>query len=139
IDKGQPVSELVESLLKTGNFQTVFELVKFVYSSSKDQVADLSIVLVHKAAVGNDKAIQILEKAGLKLTNQVSMLIKKIGIQKNPNVAVIGSLLVKNDIVYEAFVEKIKSKYSNCKFVRTNISNTIGGYYYYKRIKQQKI
>jgi|SRR5690625_94178 Predicted N-acetylglucosamine kinase len=138
-DKGQPFSELEESLLKTGNFQTVFELVKFVYSSSKDQVADLSMVVVDKAAEGNEQAIQILEKAGLKLADQVSMLIKKIGMQKNPNVAVTGSVLVKNDIVYEAFVEKIKSKYSNCKFVRRNISNTIGGYYYYKRIKQQKI
>ncbi len=63
-DKGQTFSDLEVSLLKTGNFQTVFELVKFVYSSSKDQVAELSMVVVEGAEHGNEQAIQILKQAG---------------------------------------------------------------------------
>lgn len=133
-DKGQTFSDLEVSLLKTGNFQTVFELVKFVYSSSKDQVAELSMVVVEGAEHGNEQAIQILKQAGEKLAEQVSMLINKLDMQKNPKIAVTGSVLLKNDIVYEAFESMLKDSYSNNSFIRKDISNTIGGYYYYKKM-----
>lgn len=138
-DKGEPFSELEEALLKSGNFQTVFELVRFVYSASKDQVADLSMIVAAKATEGNEQAIQILKLAGEKLAAQSSLLIEKIDMKEAPKVAVTGSVLMKNDIVYEAFERTLKASYSNCTCIRKDISNTIGGYYYYKKIKQQKI
>lgn len=137
-DKGETYSKLEKKLLKEGDFSTVFELVKFVYASGKDQVANLSMVVVEEASQGNEQAIQLLKEAGLKLANQVSMLIEKIGMHKSPKVAVTGSVLVKNDIVYEAFMKEVKSKYPNGEFVRKNISNTRGGYSYYKRQVTQK-
>lgn len=91
---------------------------KFVYASGKDQVANLSMVVVEEASQGNEQAIQLLKEAGLKLANQVSMLIEKIGMHKSPKVAVTGSVLVKNDIVYETFMKEVKSKYPNGEFVR---------------------
>lgn len=131
-DKGEKFSELEEKLMKQGDFSTIFELVKFVYASSKDQVAELSMVVVKEAEKGNKQAVHILKEAGRKLARQVSMLIQKLKIQNNPKIAVTGSVLVKNDIVYDSFVKELRSKYSNCNFVRENISNTIGGYSYYK-------
>lgn len=131
-DKGEKFSELEEKLMKQGDFSTIFELVKFVYASSKDQVAELSMVVVKEAEKGNKQAVHILKEAGRKLARQVSMLIQKLKIQNNPKIAVTGSVLVKNDIVYDSFVKELRSKYSNCNFVRENISNTIGGYFYYK-------
>src|SRR5699024_1114814 len=137
-DKGETYSKLEKKLMKEGDFSTVFELVKFVYASGKDQVANLSMVVVEEASQGNEQAIQLLKEAGLKLANQVSMLIEKIGMRKSPKVAVTGSVLVKNDIVYEAFMKEVKSKYPNGEFVRKNISNTRGGYSYYKRQVTEK-
>lgn len=133
-DKGEEFSDLEEKLMKQGNFSTIFDLVKFVYASSKNQVADFSMIVVDEAREGDNQAIQILKEAGLKLANQVSMLIEKLGMQKLPKVAVTGSVLLKNDIVYEAFVEGVQSKYVNCEFIREqNSSNTRGGYAYYKK------
>ncbi len=62
------------------------------------------------------------------------MLINKLDMQKNPKIAVTGSVLMKNDIVYEAFENRLKDSYPNGSFIRKDISNTIGGYYYYKKM-----
>lgn len=131
-DKGKKFSELEENLMKQGGFSNIFELVKFVYSSSKDQVAELSMVVVNEAEKGNKQAIEILKEAGQKLADQVSMLIEKLNMQEHPKVAVTGSVLVKNDLVFESFEKFVKEKYRNTEFIRKDISNTIGGYYYYK-------
>src|SRR5699024_890018 len=81
-DKGKKFSELEENLMKQGGFSNIFELVKFVYSSSKDQVAELSMVVVKEAEKGNKQAIEILKEAGQKLADQVAMLIEKLNMQE---------------------------------------------------------
>src|SRR5699024_10265390 len=109
-----------------------FELVKFVYSSSKDQVAELSMVVVKEAEKGNKQAIEILKEAGQKLADQVAMLIEKLNMQEHPKVAVTGSVLEKNDLVFESFEKFVKAKYRHTEVIMKDIFNTIGWYYYYK-------
>lgn len=131
-DEGRKLSTLEQQLLKRGNFESVFDLVKFVYASSKDQVADLSMVVVEGAQNDDAQALEILEKTGRELADQVVLLVKKLGMEKAPKVAVTGSVLLKNDLVYAVFEETVKEKYPDCSFIRKDISNTIGGFYYYQ-------
>lgn len=131
-DQGREYTSLDRKVLDYDAFQTPFELVKFVYSSGKDQIAELAMVVTSEAENGNEEAIEILEDAGRALASQTQLLIEKLQMKTRPNVAVTGSVLVKNDWVYESFKNKLQSVYSNCAFIRKDISNTIGGYYYYK-------
>lgn len=129
-DEGREFSTLEEKVLSFGNFETVFDLVKFVYSSSKDKVAEFSMLAVDEAEKGNNQAIYIFEEAGQDLAKQVILLLKKLGIDDQPKIAVTGSVLLQNDWVYVAFEKAVKAKYPNCQFVREDKSNTIGAYYY---------
>lgn len=130
-DEGREFSTLEARVLSFGNFETVFDLVKFVYASSKDKVAELSMVAVDEAEKGNGQAIQFFEEAGQDLAKQVNLLIQKLELTKKPRVAVTGSVLLQNDWVYASFEKALKDKYPNSHFVREDRSNTIGAYYYY--------
>ena len=131
-DEGREFSDLEEKVLSFGSFETVFELVKFVYSKTKDKISELSMLAVHEAEKGNEEALQLFNEAGEDLANQVLLLIDKLGIKERPKVAVTGSVLLKNDWVFDAFSEKIKAIYPNCKIIRKDQSNTVGAYYYHK-------
>ena len=131
-DEGREFSELEERVLSFGDFDSVTDIVKFVYASSKDKIAELSMVAVDLAEKGNTEAIQIFEEAGQDLGKQVNLLLAKLKLNEEPIVAVTGSVLLQNDWVYASFEKSVKEKYPNCQIVRKDKSNTIGGYYYYK-------
>jgi len=134
-DTGRPYSPLEKQLLQAENFASPFELVKFVYSASKDRIAELSLIVANAAAAGDKEAAQILKEAGKDLAAQTALLIEKLEMMHQPNIAVTGSVLLKNDTVYQAFKEKLRAQFPHSTFVRKNITNTIGGYYYYKQHK----
>lgn len=133
-DEGREFTPLENQLLAHGNFETIFELVKFVYASSKDKIADLSMVVVAGAENGDQQALDILKNTGRELAHQVVLLIKKLGMEEAPTVAVTGSVLIKNDVVYTIFEDAVKDVFPNCTFIRKDISNAIGGYYYHQNL-----
>ena len=135
-DRGRGYTPLEENFMKEANFNSPFELVKFVYSKSKDQIADLSMYIVEAAEQGDQEAIRLFELAGIDLAKQAVMLLKKLGMENQPQVAVTGSVLIKNDWGYESFKETVLSELSNCQFVREDLSNTLGAYYYYQTNKK---
>ena len=131
-DEGREFSELEGKVLSFGDFDTVTDIVKFVYSSSKDKMAEFSMVAVEMAKEGNAEAIRIFEVAGCDLGKQVNLLLAKLKLDDAPKVAVTGSVLLQNDWVFASFEKSVKEKYPTCQIVRKDKSNTIGGYYYYK-------
>jgi len=129
-DTGRPYSPLEKQLLQAENFATPFELVKFVYSTSKDRIAELALIVADAADNQNQEAITLLNEAGKDLATQTALLIKKLEMIHNPKIAVTGSVLLKNEIVYNTFKKQLNKQYPNSSFVRKNTANTIGGYYY---------
>jgi len=132
-DEGRAYTPLEKQLLQAENFATPFELIKFVYSASKDRIAELSLIVANAAQNQNPEAINILNEAGKDLATQTALLIEKLGMIHKPKIAVTGSVLLKNDIVYNTFKKQLRAQFPNSAFVRKNIANTIGGYYYYQQ------
>lgn len=124
---------LEQKLFNQGLFQEPFEIARFVYQASKDQVADLSKFISQEADKQDEQAIAILEQAGEDLGRQVLQLFHKLGQPDVKRVAVTGSVLQKNTIVYKSFKDKILSEVESCQFVRKQISNTVGALYYFKK------
>lgn len=132
-DTGREWSPLENQLFLKGIFTDPFEMARFVYHSSKDQVADLSKFIAKEAEKGDKQAIAILKEAGVSLGIQVLQLFQKLDNPEQKRIAVTGSVLVKNDIVYQAFQDKVLSEVKNCEFIRNEVSNTIGAFYYFKK------
>lgn len=131
-DIGLALSPLETRLMERGDFTNPFELIKFVYSSGKDQVAELALVAFEEAEKGDREAITLLEKAGTDLAIQTEYLIHKLGIEGEKKIAVTGSILLKSDRVFQAFEQRLRVRLKQCKFIREDKPNAIGAYYYYK-------
>lgn len=137
-DNNQSLTILEQKLLDELSLRSPFELVEFVYSSSKDQVAQISLFVSEEAANNNNQAINILKKAGKNLGEQAIKLLKKLAIKDNVKVAVTGNVLIKNNLVYETFKDTVSASFEECVFIRKDISNTLGAFYYFKN-SQKKI
>lgn len=132
-DEGRSYSNLEKRVLAYKAAETPFDLVRFTYNSSKDQIAEVSMVAVEAANEGDKEAIQLFKEAGSALAKQVIQLIRKLGIEDKPKVAVTGSVLLKNDWVFEQFAKDLHTTFTEPTIIRKDTSNAIGGYYYYQK------
>lgn len=131
-DSGRPLTSLEAALYDHLNIETPFALTHFVYNASKDQIAQLTLLIADTAKKGDEQAKRILENAGQALGRQATLLLQKLNIENEPLVAVTGSVLIKNDLVFDAFKNEILKHYSDSQFIRKEHSNTLGAYYFYK-------
>lgn len=131
IDEGRSFTALEEKILEAKNFSTPFELVRFIYSASKDEVAELTLTIAAAAEAGDKQAHHLLDEAGRSLAHETILLIQKLEIPQAPKVAVTGSVLLNNEQVYKMFKKAVRKSYEDAEFVREQVSNTVGAYYYY--------
>lgn len=136
-DNNETLTKLEQKLLVELSLSSPFELVEFVYSSSKDQVAQISLFVSEEASNNNNQAIKILKKAGKSLGEQAIKLLNKIDMQNNLKVAVTGNVLIKNNLVYEAFKDTVSATFGECKFIRKDRANTIAAFYYFKNSQKR--
>lgn len=129
----QALSALEEALYQELQIDSPLALAKFVYQSSKDQISKLSLLISEYADKGDQQASRILETAGEALGEQTLLLLNKLEITENPIVAVTGSVLTKNEIVFETFKKTILALHPTCEFIRKDVSNTLGGFYFARR------
>lgn len=132
-DAGYAFTSFQQKVLDFKPFTDLFDLVKFVYSSKKGEVARLAEIASGAADNGEIEAIRILEEAGRVLGDQTIQCMNNLEMKGEVNAAVSGSVLLKNDWVYQSFDSRIKQTYPQCRLIRKSVSNTIGGYYYYKK------
>ncbi|QTD41040.1 BadF/BadG/BcrA/BcrD ATPase family protein [Sporosarcina sp. Te-1] len=91
------------------------DLKRFIYNSSKGEIAALSSYIYQLANAGDKIALSLFDKAGKDLAIQTITLITKMGIEKNANLKIVGrgSLLEKNEYVYNSFNRKIGELFLN--------------------------
>lgn len=130
-DMGRPLTSLEKGLYQYLKIDSPFALTSFVYSSSKDQVSKIALFIADAVENGDEQAAEILERAGQELGKQTIMLLQKLNIMKKPLVAVTGSVLNHNQPVYRSFQQTVLETYPDTQFIKKDISNTLGAYYYY--------
>ncbi|SFH54762.1 BadF/BadG/BcrA/BcrD ATPase family protein [Pisciglobus halotolerans] len=136
-DKGKSsISFLNRELLNELHAKTIFEVVQFVYQHKKDEVAALAKVVVKAADQQDAEAIAILRSAGQDLALLVKELIEKMAFQNQLSIAVTGSVLEKNQIVFEQFFSNIKELPLEIEVIKKEVSNSIGAYYYLQSLAE---
>lgn len=136
-DYNEPLTQLEQKLLDKLSLSGPLELVKFVYSSSKDQVAQISLWVSEEAEDKDNQAINILKMAGKNLGKQAIQLLDKLDMKNNMKIAVSGNVLVKNNLVYKTFTDTVSETFVDCEFIRDDKPNTIAALYYYRNHYEQ--
>lgn len=137
-DNNLPTSALTNDILDYYEVDDVLSLVKVVYTLSKSEIAALTKIIAQKSQEGSQTATDILKKSGIALGKAVKQMLKKNQWNMSPvELGLNGSVIEKNDIVFESFDRYFKENKINTNYHFKENSSAKGAYFYYKKMKNQ--
>ncbi|MDZ5606876.1 BadF/BadG/BcrA/BcrD ATPase family protein [Bacillus pseudomycoides] len=128
-DAGLNYSDLTKLILTKLGYHSVLELKKFIYSSTKAEIASFVPIIVQQAKAGDDFSQNILKEAGYHLAKTTLDVCKKLNFDNNVTIAIKGSVLTNISFVQISFIEKIKQEKPEVQFILEDVSSTLGCYY----------
>jgi N-acetylglucosamine kinase-like BadF-type ATPase len=129
-------SELTKKIMDRLEIKSVDEITKFVYSSTKDDIASLAPIVARLGEAGDEIASEILINEGVELAKTVENLYKKLKF-KSCSIALVGGVIRKAKVVRKAFEDYLKENIVVEDIIDEEISPTMGAYYINK-IKEGK-
>lgn len=121
-------SNLSQAIMKEFNWNSVDEIVGFVYSSSKDEIAKVAPVVSKLAEAGDNFARGILEKEAIALAKTTQNVYEKLGFEKC-SIGLVGGVLRKSKIMREYFEKCLNDHINVVEFIDESISAAKGAYY----------
>lgn len=131
-DNDLELGDMSKAILKTLGLTKVDEIVGFVYSSSKDEIAKLAPIVSQFAENGNKKACNIMRKEGRDLAECTRQVYSKLGFKKC-SVGLVGGVIKKSQILRNSFEDYLKEKVDIVSFIDEDVSPAKGAYYIYKK------
>lgn len=128
-DAGLNYSDLTKLILTKLGYHSVLELKKFIYSSTKAEIASFVPIIVQQAKAGDDFSQNILKEAGYHLAKTTLDVCKKLNFNNNVTIAIKGRVLTNISFVQTSFIEKIKQEKPEVQFILEDVSSTLGCYY----------
>ncbi|MEH7479714.1 BadF/BadG/BcrA/BcrD ATPase family protein [Neobacillus drentensis] len=122
-------SLLTTKILTMLGLEKITDIKKFIYSSSKGEIASVVPVIVEQADAGDETAQKILNEAGSHLADTTLAAYHHLPFSSTVTIAVKGSILTKIPIVQVAFIDKIKETLPEAQFILNEVSSTVGCYY----------
>lgn len=124
------LSPFSKAFLSYLDIEEPLEAIRSIYDKNKKEIAKIA-QFVAEQSENYDEAKEILIQAGEKLADLAQKLIIKTDSNHNTPLAVTGSVLEKNPIVYTIFLERMKSFTTN--IVLNNEENTKAVWYLYTK------
>ncbi|GAA0076988.1 BadF/BadG/BcrA/BcrD ATPase family protein [Clostridium sp. CTA-5] len=125
-------SELSKRILENLKISSVNEITKFVYSSTKDEIASLTKIVARLAEEGDIIASKILIDEARSFGKTVENVYKKLNFE-SCSIALVGGVIRKAKVFRKAFEEYLKETIVINEIVDEEISPTIGAYYLNKQ------
>ena len=123
-------SNLTKEIMTKLNIKSIGEIISFVYSSTKDEIASIS-PLISKLADDGDKASKlILEKEGLALGKTTENVYKKLNF-KEVYIGLVGGAINNSKVLRKAFEDYLKERIKVLDFIDEKTSSAKGAYYIY--------
>lgn len=135
-DYGLERSELSKDILKKLEIEDVNEIITFIYSNTKDNIAALAPIVSIRANEGDDIAIKILKEEGKALGRTTGRVFESLQFSQC-RVGIVGGALKKSKILREAFQKELMSLGNIKEFIDDEVSPTKGAYYIH--IKNQNL
>lgn len=132
IEQGSIQKEFATSLAGEYQLWTPSAIKDFVYSSTKKEIAELSL-FVHQLAKNKDiDAIRLLENAGYEIAQQVIRLIKLLRLEPPITIVLKGGLLEKNEFIQKYVEIKLKEFSTDMSLLFRNTPAVTGSLYAWK-------
>ncbi|MED1202781.1 BadF/BadG/BcrA/BcrD ATPase family protein [Heyndrickxia acidicola] len=128
-ESNKEYSPLTRAILDRLGMTKVKEIKGFIYQSKKDDIASLSYTVYLQAVKGDHIAQMLFEIAGVQLADQTLRLIHILQLECPIKVACAGSLLESNQIVKNAFRNRLKDSHLEIHFIDKIIPAVYGAYY----------
>jgi N-acetylglucosamine kinase-like BadF-type ATPase len=127
-DYGILKSELSKDVLNFFNTNDVNDIIGFIYTSKKDEIAKIAGVVSMAAEKGEKFSKAILEKEGVSLAKSTERVFNKLSFEKC-KIGLVGGVIRKSKFVREAFQKYLNENISVLEFVEDDISPAKGAYY----------
>lgn len=104
---------LLDALMKEIGIDRVDDFIGYVYEVpfDKKKIAALAVVVEKAQEEGDAAAKEIILEAAGELALLVESIIVRLGFGEETNLIVSGSVLLKNDFLYQSFEGRLKEKY----------------------------
>ncbi|WP_066870663.1 N-acetylglucosamine kinase [Clostridium mediterraneense] len=127
-----PKSEFIEAIMNEIGIDSEDDVIGFVYSSTKDEVAKVAPVVSKFAENGDRVAIEIMEKEGLALAKTTENTFKGLEFE-SCSIGLVGGVIRKSKIVRDIFESYLLKNINVVEFVESQVSAAKGAYYIYKK------
>lgn len=134
-DNNLEKSELTKKAMEHLKITNIDDVIPFVYSSTKDEVAKLAPVVSILAEAGDEICISIMEAEGLALAKTTENTYKKLGFEKC-SIGLVGGVIRKSKVVRETFEKYLGENINVVSYVDSSVSAAKGAYYIY--LKENK-
>jgi len=131
-----PKSELTTRIMKRLGAKSIGEVVTFVYSSTKDEIASLAEIVSILGEEGNNIAEEILVNEGVDLAKTVINVYRKLKFE-SCSIALVGGVIRKAKILRKSFEKYLRENIVIEDIVDDEISPTIGAYYINKAKRER--
>ena len=133
-DNNLEKSELTKKVMEYLKIESIDQVIPFVYSSTKDEVAKLAVVVSILAEDGDEICISIMEKEGLELAKTTENTYKKLGFEKC-SIGLVGGVIRKSKVVRNVFEKYLNENINVVSYIDTQVSAAKGAYYIYLKEK----
>lgn len=130
-DFGLEMSELSKAILDELNMKQVDEIIAFIYSATKDEIAGFAGLVSKYAEAGYDKAREILVNEGILLAKDAERVFNCLDFE-SCKIGLVGGVIRKSKIVRETFEKYLNENINVIEFVDDDVSASKGAYYIYK-------
>jgi N-acetylglucosamine kinase-like BadF-type ATPase len=122
-------SVLSKTILEELGFNSVDNIMEFVYSSTKDRIAKIATTVSRLAEEGESNALYILNTEGEKLAITTERVYKKLNFEGQCRIAIKGSVIEKSKNLRRAFEYYLASNLKDVRLVCEEVSSCKGAYY----------
>lgn len=132
-DCGMEYSNLSIELFKELGADNIDDVLGFVYSFNKNELASYARLVSKLAERGDSNAVAIIEEQAVKLAETTLRVYENLQFGEKCCLAIKGSVILNSSVLRRKFEECIRSKINNIDIVDDNISATKGAYYLHLR------
>lgn len=134
-DEGKPYSILTTKILKHLNMKSIDDIIGFIYSNPKNEIASITPIVSKLANEGDAVCREILVNEGKRLAITTERLYKKMNFKGPVKIALVGGVIKNVKILRDSFEIYLKNNISEITIVDDNVSSSKGAYYMHCNLK----
>ncbi|WP_297630143.1 BadF/BadG/BcrA/BcrD ATPase family protein [uncultured Clostridium sp.] len=131
-DYGLERSALSQDILNKLKIEEVSNIIDFVYSSTKDEIAQMAGLVSKHAENGDEEARKILVNEGIQIAKSAERVFNALEFE-NCSIGLVGGVIRKSKVVREAFENYLQENIKVNAFIDDDVSAASGAYYIYKK------